>query len=212
MEWTSSERELLRKLYPEHGPSWEGWAEVLPSHSINAIKIMATAVIGVKSKRRKGSWTKAEDAKIKKLYPEHGPSWEGWAEVLPSRSLNAIKIRACIHLHVHMKPKPRKLPKSTQYIWHWHWKTRDVSLLCAFYAHHGGSWQGWRYLLFKKTPKSINEKAHYLGLHCERYRKPTKEQQQKTEQLLYALADMFGLEPIDVAIAAFDEVVTKTKE
>lgn len=37
-----------------------------------------------------GSWTKEDVALLELYYPEHGPSWDGWTELLPNRSVNAI--------------------------------------------------------------------------------------------------------------------------
>ena len=40
------------------------------------------------------AWTEAEDRALRSHYPTHGPSWEGWAEILPRRSEKAIRVRA----------------------------------------------------------------------------------------------------------------------
>lgn len=39
-------------------------------------------------------WTDSEDELIRSAYPEHGPTWDGWAELLPNRSRRAIGLRA----------------------------------------------------------------------------------------------------------------------
>lgn len=39
-------------------------------------------------------WSEAEDNAIQVYYPDHGRSWDGWAEVLPNRTLRAIQMRA----------------------------------------------------------------------------------------------------------------------
>jgi hypothetical protein len=38
-------------------------------------------------------WTPVEDAALAENMAEHPPSWEGWRELLPGRSFNAIKAR-----------------------------------------------------------------------------------------------------------------------
>ena len=39
-------------------------------------------------------WTPAEDAIVRERYPDYGPSWPGWAEVLKDRTPHAIGMRA----------------------------------------------------------------------------------------------------------------------
>lgn len=39
-------------------------------------------------------WTRAEDQMIADNYAHHGPSWPGWAEMMPDRGTVAIRNRA----------------------------------------------------------------------------------------------------------------------
>ena len=39
-------------------------------------------------------WTRAEDQMIADNYANHGPSWPGWAEMMPDRGTVAIRNRA----------------------------------------------------------------------------------------------------------------------
>ena len=39
-------------------------------------------------------WTEEELATLRKYYPEHGPSWFRWRELLPGRTRDAIQLRA----------------------------------------------------------------------------------------------------------------------
>lgn len=39
-------------------------------------------------------WSAAEDAMLVAHYPERGPSWRGWADLLPGRSKKSIITRA----------------------------------------------------------------------------------------------------------------------
>lgn len=39
-------------------------------------------------------WSDAQDRAIETYYPTHGPSWEGWSELLPTRTKRAIQARA----------------------------------------------------------------------------------------------------------------------
>ena len=41
-----------------------------------------------------GAWKRAEEDLLREYYPEYGPSWDGWAEVLPNRTKGAISSRA----------------------------------------------------------------------------------------------------------------------
>ena len=40
------------------------------------------------------AWTQAEDLMIVDNYANHGPSWPGWAEMMPDRGATAIRNRA----------------------------------------------------------------------------------------------------------------------
>lgn len=40
------------------------------------------------------AWTQAEDLMIVGNYANHGPSWPGWAEMMPDRGTTAIRNRA----------------------------------------------------------------------------------------------------------------------
>ena len=39
--WTRAELDALRRLYPSHGPRWEGWARLLPGRTPDAMAAMA---------------------------------------------------------------------------------------------------------------------------------------------------------------------------
>ena len=39
----------------------------------------------MRPKRQWRRWTDAEDALIRKHYPEHGGAWRGWARLMPER-------------------------------------------------------------------------------------------------------------------------------
>lgn len=51
-------------------------------------------------------WTGAEDAILIENIAKHGPSWEGWAELLPGRSAGAIKSRKATLGATGVKAKP----------------------------------------------------------------------------------------------------------
>lgn len=98
-KWTEAEVDTLRENYRGHGSEWDGWDELLPGRSRGAICVKASDM-GLRKDRglygghRRGSWTEGEDAALAREYAGHGPSWEGWRELLPGRSPAAIRNRA----------------------------------------------------------------------------------------------------------------------
>lgn len=102
--WTKEEIATLRKYYPDHAAKWAGWAELLPGRTAQAIQIRAS-IQGIRravSPRAWEAWSIREDAIVAEHYPERGPSWAGWADVLPERTKNAIRGRAYA-LGIHYK-------------------------------------------------------------------------------------------------------------
>lgn len=93
MDWTTSEVERLRRLYPEHGPRWGGWHEVLPGRSVRSIASKAHAV-GVVGPGNKMPWTDEEEGFLRRFWPSRGPNWWGWGMLLKGRSSRSIGIRA----------------------------------------------------------------------------------------------------------------------
>lgn len=98
--WTTLEIKALRRHYPERGPKWPGWSEILPGRSAGAISNKAAA-LGVErttpaepTPESKTPWTVEEDAEVLELYPVHGPGWPGWAAALPGRTKRAVSKRA----------------------------------------------------------------------------------------------------------------------
>lgn len=91
--FTAAEDAALRRLFPEHGADWDGWADALPGRSVDSIRNRAGR-IGVRKAVRKDGWTAEEDAELRRWYPSKGPRWAGWAAVLHGRSGRAIVLRA----------------------------------------------------------------------------------------------------------------------
>jgi hypothetical protein len=51
-KWTEEEDELIRLYYPEHGPSWSGWAKLMPERDASKDSIAHRANhLGIKRKR-----------------------------------------------------------------------------------------------------------------------------------------------------------------
>lgn len=58
------------------------------------------------------NWTEAEENAVRVYWPEHGPHWDGWQEVLPTRSIGAIRTKASrIGVSEPPERKPRKKRK-----------------------------------------------------------------------------------------------------
>lgn len=56
--WSEAELSSLSEHYLEHGPSWSGWAELLPGRTRNAIA--EKAMRGGLAERRKAEWSEEE--------------------------------------------------------------------------------------------------------------------------------------------------------
>lgn len=105
--WTPEEDELVRSHYPRHGMRWQGWDELLPHRSLNAIRVRAHGLglhvdpdviaannaRAVESSTRRG-WTEAEIAELATWYPLYGVSWDGWPDALPGRGACEISKKA----------------------------------------------------------------------------------------------------------------------
>ena len=77
--WTDDEFKTLARHYQEHGPDWDGWADLLPGRNSNSIRSMA-ARHGLESDAiRDLKYTDEETRALKKHYPLHGAAWDGWA-------------------------------------------------------------------------------------------------------------------------------------
>ena len=60
-KWTEEELATLREHYPEHGPSWRGWRELLPGRTRDAIQIRASYDGCARRRRHPWRWTDLED-------------------------------------------------------------------------------------------------------------------------------------------------------
>ena len=56
-------------------------------------------------------WSDEEDNALREFYQRHGTTWEGWAEVLPGRTIRAISARA-VRLGIAEKRGPRQKKKT----------------------------------------------------------------------------------------------------
>lgn len=86
--WSKEETEALRLYYPEHGPSWDGWEELLPGRTQGSIRTRA-GLLGLTASRS-STWTKEEEELLREHYPYQGPSWEKWGHLLPGRTRGQI--------------------------------------------------------------------------------------------------------------------------
>ena len=147
--WTDDEFETLARHYKEHGPDWDGWADLLPGRNSNAIRSMA-ARHGLESDEvRDLKYTKEETRALRKHYPLHGAAWDGWADVLPGRTQGSISSMA-IKLGL-------RAPSSR-------WTTSDDAVVELYYPTRGEHWSGWAEVLPSRTYKSISLRARRLGV------------------------------------------------
>lgn len=146
-------------------------------------------------------WTEAEDALVRMHYPRHGMRWQGWDELLPHRSLNAIRVRA--HgLGVHVDPDviARNNAKATAAGARGKWRGEEVAKLAALYPLYGASWRGWRDELPGRGCAEIAGKAKALGLRrvCVG-RGVTNDDRRAILAAVVALADSLRIPPRAVA-------------
>lgn len=62
--WTDEELAALREHYHNHGPSWDGWSELLPGRNKDAIAVMAHRIGVVTRRQRRHPWTEDEERVI----------------------------------------------------------------------------------------------------------------------------------------------------
>lgn len=121
-------------------------------------------------------WSDEEEECLRKYYPDHGSTWEGWAGLLDGRTSCAIKQRAR-HLKIH----------SNQYN---RWSPYEDAMLMENYKHHGSRWSGWRELLPDRSRDSIASRARYLGILTGTHKYPWDNSQRK--ELLIAYGHMMS--------------------
>lgn len=120
-KWTHDELAILTAHYRSKGPSWDGWAELLPRRNKVSIEHAAKRA-GLRVRDRAsprghvpddrdipaplGSWTNAETEVLDREYVAHSYRWSGWDELLPGRLPAQIKSMARIRgLHMDSTPE-----------------------------------------------------------------------------------------------------------
>lgn len=97
---------------------------------------------------RQKRWTPNEDELLREHYPEHGPSWDGWRRVLPTRSRRAVQTRA------------KKLGIKVQT----GWTAEEEELLRELYPKRAYRGRQWLEVFPGHTVDSIYKKAQHMGL------------------------------------------------
>lgn len=153
--WTEEETEALRRHYPEHGPAWEGWAELLPGRSRSAI-VQRASVLAVRFADHKDTaWGVGELAVLMEEFPAHGAHWPGWEALFPGRSVAAIRKKAYeLGLRSHRPGRVR-------------WEPREDALIEEHYPLKGSAWDRWADLLPGRTERAIRTRASRLGVKVE---------------------------------------------
>ena len=91
--WTTGEIDALRRLYPEHGPRWDGWAEALPGRSVTSIASKAH-LLGVLGPTSRLPWSDEEEGFLRRFWPSRGSNWWGWGMLLRGRTARSIGCKA----------------------------------------------------------------------------------------------------------------------
>lgn len=153
--WDEGEDDVLRVLWPAHGPSWVGWDEgAIPGRTAKAARQRAQRLGLTYSSPR---WGSREVEAVRKYYPLHGPDWDGWDELIPDRTRHAIQMCAS---RIGVKagpdaPSAKGLP----------WSDAELEALARLYPEHGGAWDGWRKAIPGRSRNAIVSMAKAVGIH-----------------------------------------------
>lgn len=121
--WDDREDSLVKKHYPVHGKGWDGWREVLPGRSPEAITARATRI----GASRRPRWTAEEDDSLRRIAASGG---NDWAEGMKGRSPEACRARAQA---LGIVPKKTRVP----------WTSEETRTLLVLSVDHDQSWKGW---------------------------------------------------------------------
>jgi len=121
-------------------------------------------------RRTRQRWTHDELATLTAHYAKMGPSWEGWAELLPRRNKVSIEHaakRAGLRVRDRASPKghmpdDRDIPAPLG-----SWTTAEIDALDREYVAHSYRWSGWEQLLPGRLPAQIRSMATLRGLHMD---------------------------------------------
>lgn len=100
------------------------------------------------SPSRQKRWTPNEDELLREHYPKHGPSWDGWRRVLPTRSRWAVMRRA------------KRLGVRA----HTRWTIEEEELLRKLYPTRAYRGKQWAEVFPRHTLGSVYTKAQNMGL------------------------------------------------
>ena len=153
--WDEGEDDVLRVLWPAHGPSWVGWDEgAIPGRTAKAARQRAQR-LGLSYSSPK--WGSKEVEAVRNYYPLHGPDWDGWDELIPDRTRHAIQMCASrIGVKVGQDVPPASgMP----------WSADELATLVRLYPEHGGAWDGWRKAIPGRSRSAIASMAKKAGVH-----------------------------------------------
>lgn len=92
--WTPEENRILLKNLGKISVSEIIRRGLLPGRTVRGTQRHIDYWHLKESPSRQKRWTPDEDELLREHYPEHGPSWDGWRRVLPTRSRWAVQTRA----------------------------------------------------------------------------------------------------------------------
>ena len=133
--WDGREDSLIREHYPVHGKGWDGWGELLPGRSLEAISFRASRI----GATRRPRWTAGEDRALRELAASGA---DDWASRLEGRSPEACLARAKA---LGIVPKRSRAPR---------WTPEETRTLLVLSLVHGQSWEGWAEALPGRNPSA----------------------------------------------------------
>lgn len=148
-------------------------------------------------------WTPEEDAVVLEHYPRRGMKWDGWDELLPRRSRNAIRVRAH-SLGSGVDPDvimANCAAAGSASLGAHRWTDDEVASLATWYPLYGAGWAGWGDVLPGLRVGDIAAKAKALGLRRHHAARPVGDgDRREILATVVALASELRLPPRDVAL------------
>ena len=181
--WTDDELATLEHHYPEHGPNWDGWSNLLPGRTQRAIanKAAKLSVTADTPRGPFGKYTPRELEIIRRYYPLHGPDWDGWSNLLPGRGKRGIASKAAEIGALYSGGR---------------WTANEDAAVVANYPTRGKEWPGWDEVLPGRSYSAISQRARSFGIRKVRIGMPAtqaragtgKWTREQADYLLFQLA------------------------
>lgn len=146
--WTPEENRILLKNLGKISLSEIIRRGLLPGRTVRGTQRHIDYWNLKESPSRQKRWTPNEDELLREHYPEHGPSWDGWRRVLPTRSRRAVQTRA------------KRLGIKVQT----GWTAEEEELLRELYPKSAYRGRQWLEVFPGHELSAIYKKAQHMGL------------------------------------------------